>query len=121
MKENGLTRADYALLEARWIDQKTADGQRIRRVDSVTAATLLNRLTKEGFCSANRDYAGLALYNVFPGDTHCRTIRVRRDHPEENNGKVEAKYMGPPGEGNKLYFPAGSAQTNWRTLRFLPY
>ncbi len=97
-----LTPRDLEKLEARWIDGKTARQQFLRRVTSIDGAVLAGRN------GAGGDYAGIAIPNVWPGSDSIREYRLRRDHPEIENGKVRMKYVAPPGRGNLLYFPIGT-------------
>lgn len=47
----------------------------------------------------------------WPGESKPREYRLRRDHPDlekQPDGlspKENAKYLSPPGRGNKLYLP----------------
>ena len=100
----GLTPADFASLEARWIDCRLGEAARLRRVDSFTGAQLVGR--------RGGDYAGIAIPYFAPGSNHVREYRLRRDHPElevEPGGqvKVKQKYLSPPGRANMLYLPPG--------------
>ena len=54
------------------------------------------------------DYAGMLIPNVWPGSDYIREYRLRRDHPEIENGKPKMKYVAPPGRGNLLYLPIGT-------------
>ena len=92
---------DYEALAARWIDRQTAAAQFLRRVDSYDGAQVVGR-------NGAGDYAGVLIPNVWPGSDSIREYRLRRDHPEIENGKVRMKYVAPPGRGNLLYFPIGT-------------
>jgi hypothetical protein len=59
-----LTAADYAALEARWIDRGLADLAGIRRVDSLTGAEIVGR--KGG------NYAGIIIPYFRPGESDFR-------------------------------------------------
>jgi uncharacterized protein (DUF927 family) len=102
-----LTPSDIEALSKSWITGELAERAGIRRVDSLTGAELIGRTPK-----ANVDYAGLVFPYFWPGDTHAREYRLRRDHPDLERGadgktKVKNKYMAPPGRGNLIYFPPG--------------
>jgi P4 family phage/plasmid primase-like protien len=96
-----LTSDDLASLDARWIDRETAGRQLLRRVNALDGSALVGRNGAGGF-------AGLAIPNVLPGADHVREYRLRRDHPEIENGKPRMKYVSPPGRRNLIYFPVGT-------------
>ena len=96
-----LTSGDLRSLAARWIDPDTARRQHLRRVSSFEAGAILGR-------NGPGNYAGLLIPYICPGDDYIREYRVRRDHPEIENGKPRLKYLSPPGRGNLLYFPVGT-------------
>jgi hypothetical protein len=96
-----LTPDDLAALAARWIDGETAVRQLIRRVNAIDGSAIVGR-------NGAGDFAGLVVPNVWPGSDHIREYRLRRDHPEIENGKIRMKYVAPPGRGNLLYFPVGT-------------
>jgi hypothetical protein len=73
-----LTAADYAALEARWIDRRLADHARLRRVDSLTGGEIMGR--KGSNC------AGIAIPYFLPGSDRLREYRLRRDHPDLEYG-----------------------------------
>lgn len=96
-----LTASDLASLAGRWIDGETARRQWLRRVNSLDGAQIVGR-------NGAGDFAGLLIPNVWPGTDHIREYRLRRDHPDMENGKPKAKYMAPPGRSNLLYFTVGT-------------
>ena len=101
---SGLTDADYAALESRWIDRGLAARAQLRRVDSLTGAEVIGR--KSG------DYAGLLIPYFHPESNQVREYRLRRDHPDleydfAGNLKVRQKYLSAPGRSNMLYLPPG--------------
>jgi hypothetical protein len=100
-----LTTADYAALEARWIDGALADRAGLRRVDSLTGGEIMGR--KSG------NYAGILIPYFRPGDGIVREYRLRRDQPDleydsVGNLKPRQKYLSPPGRSNMLYLGAGT-------------
>jgi putative DNA primase/helicase len=95
-----LSAADLEALAARWIDREAAERQLLRRVNSLEGAEVVGKRTGS--------FAGLLIPNVWPGSNHIREYRLRRDHPEVENGKPKMKYVAPPGRGNLLYFPVGT-------------
>jgi putative DNA primase/helicase len=100
-----ITAEDYAKLFARWIDRETADRSLFRRVDSREGAAIVGR-------NGNGNFAGILITYVWPGESHVREYRLRRDYPEieyDANGlpKERGKYLSPPGRGNLLYLPVG--------------
>ena len=101
---SGLTDADYAALESRWIDRGLAARAQLRRVDSLTGAEVIGR--KGG------DYAGILIPYFHPESNQVREYRLRRDHPDleydfAGNLKVRQKYLSAPGRSNMLYLPPG--------------
>lgn len=97
-----LTAADYASLQARWIDVNLANEAGLRRVSSEQGRIMFGR--KHGNC------AGVLIPNVLPGTTYAREYRVRLDEPEleyRSDGTVRenTKYLHPPGRPNIAYFP----------------
>ena len=100
----GLTPADLAALETRWIDRALAEQARLQRVDSVTGGELVGR--RRG------DFGGIAIPYFMPGSTRVRDYRLRRDQPDlerDSRGqlKTKQKYLSPPGRSNMLYIPPG--------------
>ena len=71
---SGLTDADYAALESRWVDRGLATRAQLRRVDSLTGAEVIGR--KGG------DYAGILIPYFHPESNQVREYRLRRDHPD---------------------------------------
>jgi transposase-like protein len=59
---------------------------------------------------ASRNMSGI----VFPYYSHITgrrvTCRIRRDHPEVEDGQPKNKYMAPYGDARHLYFPPGAAE-----------
>ncbi len=96
-----LAAADFEALAARWIDRQTAAQQLLRRVNAIDGSAAIGR-------NGAGDYSGLLIPNVWPGSDYIREYRLRRDHPQLENGKPARKYMSPPRRGNLLYFPVGT-------------
>jgi hypothetical protein len=99
-----LTAADFAALEARWIDPELARRARLRRVDSLTGGEIVGR--KGG------NYSGILIQYFHPGSNQAREYRLRRDQPDleydpSGNLKARQKYLSPPGRSNMLYLPPG--------------
>jgi hypothetical protein len=112
-----LTSTDYANLERSWITPELADQALLRRVASSEGAAIVNRKN-------NDSYAGIIFPYIWPGETHIREYWLRRDHPDirvGNDGQPReiAKYLGPPGRGNLLYFVPGTA-AEWLTDATIP-
>jgi hypothetical protein len=98
------TPADYAALEARWIDRGLAERAQLRRADSLTGAEIIGR--------KNGNYAGILIPYFHPGSDHVREYRLRRDQPDleydsAGNLKPRQKYLSPPGRSNMLYLAPG--------------
>jgi predicted P-loop ATPase len=100
-----LADTDYKALGSRWITPEGADQAGIRRVDSSVGRDMFGR--KQG------DLAGLIIPNVFPGESHIREYRLRRDHPDleyraDGSFREANKYIQPSQRSNLLYFPPGT-------------
>ncbi len=96
-----LTDKDLAALESCYITPDLAQRARLVRVDSDEGGRLIGR-------SGHGDYAGYVFPYYLPGAKYPREHRLRRDHPDlEQSGsevKEKAKYLSPPGGGNRFYF-----------------
>ena len=106
-----LTEADLENLERSGISREIASAA-LRRVDSLTGAQIVGR-------SNSADYAGILIPNLWPGTDYVRENRLRRDHPEIENGKPKNKYLSPPGRGNMLYFVPWTA-VEWLSDKTIP-
>ncbi len=99
-----LTKTDLAALERCGITAELAERAGLFRADSVEGARLMGR---NGSGSGN--YAGIVFPYRLPGGDRPREFRLRRDHPDlEQSGSIvkeKAKYLSPPGAGNRFYFP----------------
>jgi hypothetical protein len=80
-----LSAADLEALAARWIDREAAGRQLLRRVNSLEGAEVVGKRSSGNF-------AGLLIPNVWPGSDHIREYRLRRDHPEVENGTAHRFY-----------------------------
>ena len=74
-----------------------------RRVNSEEGCHLIGR-------NHSADYSGLAIPYIWPGETHVREYRLRRDTPDmehrpDGTRKIVNKYLSPPGRASFLYFP----------------
>lgn len=99
-----LTAADYAALEARWIDPVVAGCAHLRRVDSMTGGEIVGR--------RGGNYAGILIPYFLPGSYRVREYRLRRDQPDleydaAGNLKARQKYLSHPGRSNMLYVVPG--------------
>ena len=101
-----------AALRSRWIDDELADRAFVRTLTSAEGADLIGGKT-------TGDYSGIGIPIIDPGTDFVREWRVRRDHPDIENGRPKAKYMAPPGRGNMLYFVPGT-QPQWLSQPNLP-
>ena len=101
-----LSAHDFAGLEARWITPELARQAGLFRVDSADGAQLVGR-------NGAGDYSGIAIPNIRPGQTHAREYALRLDHPDlelrsDGTTRPKARYLNPPGRGNRLYMPPGT-------------
>lgn len=104
--------SDIEHLARSGINRETAERALLRRVDSLAAGQIVGR-------NGSGDYAGILFPYVWPGEQHVREYRLRRDHPEIENGKTRNKYLSPPGRGNMLYFVPGT-RAEWLSDPTLP-
>jgi len=106
LRGSALTDADYETLARSWIDRAHAEKAMLRRVTSIEGAELVGQ-------SDGHDYAGIVFPYFWPGETHAREYRLRRDSPdftyEKGVRKPHRKYLSPPGRGNLLYFVPGTS------------
>jgi len=91
--------------------------QTLRIPAELVAAAGIERVTdqqaREGFgITGKGDMSGLVFPYFIPGNGNYRsTCRLRRDHPEIENGKPKNKYVSPFGDNRHLYFPPGAADS----------
>ena len=94
-----MTPQDYDSLRSRWITPELAEAAGLKRVPDHEGRQLIG--------DSRRNCAGLLIPYRLPGDSRILAHRIRRDHPEMENGKPKAKYLGEHGARNRLYFPVG--------------
>jgi hypothetical protein len=100
-----LSESDDAALAASWITPEIANEAMLRRVDALEGREVICQKGK-------RDCAGMLFSYYWPDEPGAFNYRVRRDNPDWTVGKdgkpkPEAKYLGPPKSGNRLYIPPG--------------
>lgn len=100
-----LNEDDYAALAKSWITRELAEEAMLRRVDTYEGREVVGQ-------KGNRDCSGVLIPYYWPGEASAHTYRLRRDKPEMRQGtdgktKPAAKYLAPPGGGNRLYVPPG--------------
>jgi len=96
-----LTAADFASLSNRAIGEDDACAALLRRVTSLEGGELVGR-------NGAGNWEGIVIPYILPGENRIREVRIRRDHPDIENGKPKLKYVAPPGRSNMLYFPIGT-------------
>jgi hypothetical protein len=100
-----LADSDFAMLDLSWIDRGHAEKALLRRVTNIEGAELVGQ-------TDGHNYAGIAFPYVWPGESHPREYRLRRDSPDvtykDGVKKPLRKYLAPPGRGNLLYFVPGT-------------
>jgi hypothetical protein len=87
---------------------------RLRIPQELIAAAGIERVTDEEARSrfgiaGHGDMSGLIFPYRDPAGTHRWTCRLRRDHPELENGKPVKKYVSPYGDNRHIYFPPSSS------------
>jgi hypothetical protein len=96
-----LTEADFADLAARAIDRDTAIAAGLRHFDHFSGKELIG-------ANGSGNYEGIGIPIHLPGNgDHPVAWRLRRRNPEidARTGKPLRKYLGAPGERNRIYFP----------------
>ena len=99
----GLTDADIAHHEALAITADMLERAKVHRVDDQDARDCLAVKGRTG------DLSGLIYPYLDPTNGYVVTRRLRRDHPELENGKLKDKYLSAWGDRRHLYFAPGSA------------
>src|SRR5262249_9642979 len=102
-----LIESEYDTLEHCGIPRERASQLPWRHIDSLTGAEMFGRNGSSG------QYDGLLIPNYWPGKDAPRTYRLRRAHPDLEQGadgkvKTRNKYLSAPGERNVLYFGYGT-------------
>jgi len=115
-----LNAADYVDLEKKsWLTREIVDAAKIQRVNTIEGAEIVGRTA-----TASKDYAGLIFSYFWPGDSHPREYRLRRDNPDlerraDGSIKEKDKYLGPRKSINRLYIPPGTP-AEWLTDATVP-
>jgi hypothetical protein len=94
-----LTPADMAAHEALGISAQMLGRAQVRRVSDRDARELLGQARHTG------DLAGLIYPHPDPRTGRAATLRLRRDHPDLEDGRPRNKYLSPYGGRRHLYFP----------------
>jgi hypothetical protein len=98
-----LTPADLTLHERLGIPENLLTRTGVRRVADAEARELLS--------SGHRgDLAGVVYPYGDPTTKQSVTCRVRRDHPEMEDGKPKNKYLSAYGDSKHLFFPPGASE-----------
>jgi putative DNA primase/helicase len=101
--ETNLTTGDMKMFEALGISTELLAAAGIERVTD-------RRAREEYGFGRSGDLSGLVFPYFIPGNGERRvTCRLRRDHPEMENGKPKNKYMAPYSDRRHLYFPPCAA------------
>jgi hypothetical protein len=107
--EAPLTESDFRGLAA--IPRDIIEAAGLFRVDTLRGAELVGVNRPR----AGDDYAGIIFPYRWPGEeSRPRGYRLRRDHPgtviaDDGRVKQDRKYMGAPGDANRLYFPPSTS------------
>ena len=100
--EVSLTPADLSAHAALGITPEMLAAAQVRRVDDIDAR---ERLTSKH----PGDLAGILYPYLSATNGRATTYRLRRDHPEMENGKPKDKYLSAWGDAKRLYFPPNCA------------
>jgi hypothetical protein len=103
--EAGLTRADLESLARLGIPESLLIEARVVRVSDREARDTYGIKGKQ-----TSDMSGIVFPYFSPETGYRTTARLRRDHPEIEDGKLKNKYMSPYGDGRHLYFPPGCVE-----------
>lgn len=98
-----LSEGDLKAFAALGIPPDLLERAGVHRVTDVEARELLAATKRCG------DLAGIVFPYVYPTTGQRVTCRLRRDHPEIENGKPKDKYLCPFGDVRHLYFPPGAS------------
>jgi len=80
-------------------------------VEAAQVVRVTDAVAREYGITLPGDMSGLIFPYYLPnGNGHRATCRLRRDHPEEVEGKSENKYVCPGGDWKHLYFPPGAKE-----------
>ena len=93
-----LTAADFALHAQLGIEPDVLEQLQVRRVDDLDARATLGLTTRVGRLD------GVLYPYLVPGQAHPVTHRLRRDHPELEQGGPKNKYVSAYGDHRHLYF-----------------
>jgi hypothetical protein len=97
---SGLLSADFEMFARLGVSAELLDAAGIERVTDLEARNDYG-ITNKG------DLSGI-LFPYFNGDSRRATCRLRRDHPEVEDGKSKNKYVAPFGDVRHLYFAPGA-------------
>ena len=100
MRGDGMTASDLAQHEALGIPEALLADAKIRRVSDEEARALLSS-------AHSGDLSGIVYPYIDPTTNTPVTHRVRRDHPEMEDGKPTRKYLSAYGDHRHLYFAPG--------------
>lgn len=99
-----LSAADLVMFGRLGIGPELLAEARVRRVTDAQAREDYGIIAE-----ATADMSGVVFPYFSPTTGRRTTARVRRDHPEAAEGKVQRKYMIPFGDPRHLFFPPGAA------------
>jgi P4 family phage/plasmid primase-like protien len=99
-KTSSLTATDRQMFARFKVSAAMVEGAGIYRVDDAQARALHIR---------GRNLAGIVFPYLDPNTDDIVTVRVRRDHPEMEDGKPVCKYLCPTGDKRTLYVLPQSA------------
>jgi putative DNA primase/helicase len=100
---SALRPADYEIFARFSVPAELVDSAGIERVSDAEA--------REYGITGIGDMSGLVFPYFLPGSNgHRATCRIRRDHPEMEDGKSKDKYKSPFGDVRHLYFPPNATE-----------
>lgn len=105
--KGSLTATDLASFASSFITPEIIKAAKIRRVSDTEGAEIVGKER-----NASLEYSGIEIPYFSPDNSYPCNRRLRLDHPEreikDGVEKDRNKYLGHPGQPNRIYFPPGT-------------